>query len=159
MKRIVATLVFVAGLLADATASSPAPVFSLFDLQGNQVRLEDLKAKVIVLDFWAVWCKTCKEAFPALNDLQKKYGPQGLQVVGVNLDRQPSPKISGFAKKAQISYMILLDPKGETTKPYDIKGVPSLIILDENRNIAKRFRGYSPDEGKKIEAAIEALLK
>ena len=64
----------------------PAPEFELKDLAGKNVRLSDYRGKVVLLNFWATWCPPCKEEMPWFVDLQRRYGAQGLQVIGVALD-------------------------------------------------------------------------
>src|SRR5215472_9238627 len=67
-------------------AGAAAPDFTLPDLKGRNVQLASFKGKAVVVDFWATWCEPCKIEMPWLVDLQKKYGPQGLQVLGVAMD-------------------------------------------------------------------------
>jgi len=75
-----------ASLTSHLTQSSPAPDFSLVALDGKTMRLSDFRGKAVLLNFWATWCGPCKIEMPWLVDLQKQYGAQGLQIVGVAMD-------------------------------------------------------------------------
>ena len=87
LKIVVAGLLAVAGL-ALASAQTPAPKDpELIDIQGYQKLLEQYKGKPLLVNFWATWCEPCRDEYPLLNELAKKYAPQGLKVVGVSLDQ------------------------------------------------------------------------
>src|SRR5215813_3102534 len=72
-----------AGGVVRLSAASAAPDFALESLDGKSVRLSDLRGKAVLLNFWATWCGPCKVEMPWFVDLQKQYGPQGLEIVGV----------------------------------------------------------------------------
>src|ERR1700687_4895731 len=76
-----------------------APDFSLAALDGKIVKLSDFRGKAVLLNFWATWCEPCKIEMPWFVDLQKKYGPQGLQVLGVAMDDATPKEIAEFSKK------------------------------------------------------------
>ena len=85
------------GSAASSTPGHDAPDFVLTDLQGNTVKLSDLRGKAVVLNFWATWCPPCKEEIPWLVDLQKRYGSQGLQIVGISMDDGDPKDVVKFA--------------------------------------------------------------
>src|SRR4030095_6412422 len=74
----------------------PAPDFTLTSLDGKTVKLSDLKGKAVVLNFWATWCAPCKIEVPWLVDLQKQYGPQGLEIIGVAMDEGGKEEVAEF---------------------------------------------------------------
>src|SRR5271157_5107461 len=99
MKKSLFILVVVAALLAwlalrrpsappagRAGEFRPAPDFSLTDLAGKKLRLSNYRGQVVLLDFWASWCDPCKREIPHFIEMQDRYGPQGLQVVGISMD-------------------------------------------------------------------------
>src|SRR5262245_53268574 len=94
------------------TAACPADAkpanldFTMKDMHGIDVKLSDFKGKVILLDFWATWCGPCKYEIPGFVELQDKYGPKGLQVLGVSVD-DPREKLAPFADHYRINYPIL----------------------------------------------------
>lgn len=155
-------LVMSAGLVCSClffAAAQQAPDFTLKDLSGTSVTLSSFKGKVVVIDFWATWCHACKEAFPELNAIKKEFGEKGVVVLGVNLENMNPEKVGSFVKKVGIEYTVLPDIKSSTAKQFEIKGVPSLAIIDQNQNIVKTFRGMNSDTKKEIQEILEKLTK
>src|SRR5260370_42506968 len=85
-----------------------APDFALESLDGNTVRLSDFHGKAVLLNFWATWCGPCKIEMPWFEQLQRQYGPQGLQVIGIAMDDAAKDDISAIANNLRIDYLILL---------------------------------------------------
>lgn len=134
-----------------------APDFSLKDLDGNTFRLADTAGKIVVLDFWATWCPPCQESVPHLVDLQEKYRSQGLEIVGVSLDRSGKRAVKPFAKRYKVNYKLLVGDYNQVVEDYGgIFGIPTLFIIDRKGKIAAKFIGYvEPEE---LEAEIKKLL-
>jgi thiol-disulfide isomerase/thioredoxin len=89
MKRCIAfvALLFVAGMALAAAQTKPPKDPPLIDIQGYQKILQQHKGQPLLVTFWATWCEPCRDEYPMLNGLAKQYAPQGLKVVGVNLDQ------------------------------------------------------------------------
>ena len=85
-----------------------APDFALASLDGKTLKLSDYRGKAVLLNFWATWCEPCKIEMPWFVDLQKKYGPQGLQVVGIAMDDASPKEIGEFAQKMNVNYPVLV---------------------------------------------------
>jgi peroxiredoxin len=134
-----------------------APDFTLKNLSGESVSLPSLAGKTVVIDFWAMWCKSCKEAFQELNKIQLEFADKGVVVMGINLEKANPEKVKAFAQKAGIAYTILLDPDGTTAKLYNVKGVPSLAIVNARGNLVKTFRGLNKDTEKEIRQTLGNL--
>src|ERR1700747_522909 len=92
----------------DQKAGEVAPDLTLKDLNGADVSLSDYKGKVVLVNFWATWCEPCRVEIPWLIDLQKKYGPQGLQIVGITKEDGDEKTITDFTKKMGVNYTILV---------------------------------------------------
>lgn len=159
MRRLTVVAGIICSCLFFASAQQPAKDFTLKDLSGADVTLSSFKGKVIVIDFWATWCHACKEAFPELNAISEEYADKDVVVLGVNLEKISKEKVAAFAKKVGIKYTILPDSKSSLAKPYEIKGVPSLAIVDKNFNVVKMFRGLSSSSKKEIQETLESLTK
>lgn len=86
-KLTMAALLLAAAVALAAGQATPPKDPPLIDLQGYQKILQQYKGKPLVVTFWATWCEPCRDEYPMLNDLAKQYAPQGLKVVGVNLDQ------------------------------------------------------------------------
>jgi peroxiredoxin len=103
--------------------ASMAPDFSLESIDGKNMRLSDLRGHAVLLNFWATWCSPCKIEMPWFVDLQKQYGAQGLQIVGVAMDDASKEDIAKFAKDMGVNYPILI---GKDSVGDQYGGVPAL---------------------------------
>ena len=115
----------------------PAAVFTLKTLDGKVVSLADLKGKPVLLNFWATWCAPCKVEMPWFEEFQKKYGAQGLQVVGINEDDEVRPdvlkqEVTDTAQKLGVTYPILLSNHkiGDAYGGLDM--LPATFFIDRN---------------------------
>src|SRR5712692_1483920 len=85
-----------------------APEFALQSVDGNTVHLSDFRGKAVILNFWATWCSPCTIEMPWFVELQRQYGPEGLQVLGVAMDDASKEDIAKFAKDMGVNYPILI---------------------------------------------------
>jgi peroxiredoxin len=117
-----------------------APDFALQDLQGKQVKLSDFRGKAVLLNFWATFCGPCKVEMPWLVELQKQYGPQGFEIVGVALDDSGKETIEKFAKQMGVNYTILQgqDAVGDA---YGAVGLPATYYIDRSGKIVDSALG------------------
>jgi cytochrome c biogenesis protein CcmG, thiol:disulfide interchange protein DsbE len=144
-------------LTFNSLVAQPAPDFTLKDVGGKEVSLASFKGKIIVVDFWAMWCQACKEAFGHLNTIQKEYGEKGVVVIGVNLEKANPQKVEGFIKKAGIGYTVVLDPEAAAAKLYNVKGVPTLAVIGKDMQIVKTFRGMNKSTVKDLNDLLQKL--
>jgi len=124
----------------------------------QHVRLSDSHAKVVVLDFYATWCEPCRESIPRLVDLQKRYGPQGLQIVGLNVGgEEDHDKIPSFAREFKIQYQLGI-PDSELENLYmgEDPSIPQTLVIDRNGVVVKRFVGYGGSMAEELEQIIQS---
>jgi peroxiredoxin len=140
--------------LPPSEVAGMAPAFTLTDLDGKSVSLVDFRGKVVVLDFWATWCPPCKREIPDFIDLQKEYGSQGVQIVGIALD-EPD-KVKAFARQNGMNYPVLLGSTEIAVKYGGIEGIPTTFIIDKSGKIVNKFEGFRPREV--FEAEIKKFL-
>lgn len=137
---------------------SVAPDFELKDLDGRTVRLADLRGKAVLLNFWATWCPPCKEEIPWFVDLQKQYGPQGLQIVGVNMDDNAGrDAIAKFAAEMKIDYPILLGNDKVADAYGGVDSLPTTFYIGRDGKIVSRVFGLATHS--EVEQNIRAALK
>ena len=109
-----------------------APDFSLSDLNDKPYRLSDFRGKVVFLNFWATWCKPCREEMPSMEVLYKNFEKDGLVVLAVSIDRVTTTRdIPPFVKGMNLTFPVLIDSWGQTDKPYKRMGVPETFIIDQ----------------------------
>jgi len=117
-----------------------APDFELPTLDGKNLKLSGLRGKAVLLNFWATYCEPCKVEMPWFVELQKEYGPQGFQIVGVAMDDASTEDIAKFAKAMGVNYPILIG-KESVGESYGGVGVlPTTFFLDrDGKLIAREF--------------------
>ena len=132
------------------------PELNTFGLEGSLPT--DLKGKVVVLDFWASWCGPCKESFPVMNDLQKKYGKKGLVILAVNVDEK-AEAMKDFLKEHPASFTILHDATKKLVGTANISSMPTSFVLDKDGKVVAIHKGFhGKDTVKQYESEIEKLL-
>jgi peroxiredoxin len=115
----------------------PAPAFSLHDIAGREVSIADLKGKVVILNFWASWCPSCREEIPALIALQTKYQSQ-LQVIGVSEDEDGPKEVARFAQKAGINYLLVMATKELIAEYGGVPVLPTSFLIDPQGHVVQR---------------------
>jgi peroxiredoxin len=125
-----------------SAAGQPAPDFSLQSIEGKTLHLSDLRGKAVVVNFWATWCQPCKIEMPWFVELQKQYGPEGLQIVGISADEDTTAdELGKFTKEMGINYPILLG-KEEVEQAYGgIQFLPVTVFVDRDGKIVDKVYG------------------
>ncbi|MDB5051249.1 MAG: thiol-disulfide oxidoreductase [Fibrobacteres bacterium] len=163
MRSIVSTLglsVFLAAALSVSAAEPKSiPAFSLPDLEGKIHDSKEWKGKVVVLDFWATWCTGCRATIPVMERLQEKFGPQGLVVNGVSVDKGPKEKVAKFARKMKMGYRILWDSEDTLSKQLGFQGLPSVYVFGRDGALLKAMPEYTPAQEKEMEALVEGQFQ
>lgn len=134
----------------------PAPDFSLASLEGGTLKLSDFRGKAVLLNFWATWCEPCKIEMPWFVELQKKYGPQGLQILGVAMDDSGTKDISDFAKKMGVNYPIVVGKEAVGDKYGGLPYLPSTFYIDRDGKVVERVFGLVSRS--EIESDIQKAL-
>jgi thiol-disulfide isomerase/thioredoxin len=147
------------------SVGQPEPALTLKDLDGKDVSLSDYKGKVVLVNFWATWCEPCRIEIPWLIEMQQKYGPKGLVILGIALDEEGKSVVEPFVAKERfdvngtkepMSYKILIGNDDAADKFGGLFGYPTSILISRQGKQVKRITGMiSYDEMAK---AIEAQL-
>ncbi len=128
-----------------------APQFTLADVEGNWISLDQLEGKVILLNFWGTWCAPCRREIPDFIKVYDQLKDQGLEIVGIALSSGKPEDIAAFMKSRGMNYLVLTDIDGDetqmVTKNYGdvtgepITGIPTTFIIDRDGYIVKRYLG------------------
>jgi len=118
-----------------------APDFTLPSLEGKDVTLSAYHGHAVLLNFWATWCGPCKIEMPWFVELQKEYGPQGLEIVGVAMDDASKDEIQKFAKEMGVNYTILLGKEAVGQQYGGVDVLPTTFFIDRDGKIISREFG------------------
>jgi len=137
---------------AKTAIAEKAPDFVLKDLNGRKYRLSDFRGKQpVLIIFSTTWCPSCKEEIPHFKSLHATYAKRGLEIVNIDI-QESQEKVAKFTARYGLPYRVLLDEDGAVSGIYDIPGVPSMVLIDQNGNILCR-------QCRKIETLLETILK
>jgi len=107
--------------------------FTLTDLHGKTWTLRDLRGKVVLVNFWATWCPPCRKEMPDLETLYRRFGPQGLVILGIS--DEEAAKVKPFIEQQKVTYPVLLDPGRRVNELFQIEGIPKTFIYDREGKI------------------------
>lgn len=116
-------------------AGATLPDFTLTRLDGTTTPISQIRAKVILINFWATWCDACVEEMPSIIQLREAYKDRGFEVLGVNLDENPEVVAPKLAKQLKIEFPLFKDPNNQLGDLFDIHAIPLTVILNSQRKI------------------------
>ncbi len=119
--------------------------------------LSAYRGKLVYLDFWASWCAPCRQSFPWLSDLVRRYGARNFVVIGVNVD-QDRTRAEHFLSETPANFPIVYDPRGEIATAYKVAGMPSAVLIDRDGHVRFQHEGFSAKRKDLYEEHVQALL-
>jgi cytochrome c biogenesis protein CcmG, thiol:disulfide interchange protein DsbE len=133
------------------------PEFNGPTVEGPTVSLVSLRGRVVLLNFWSSWCLDCRSEMPIFEQLHRDFAAQGLTILGVNV-REGTRTIRRYAGELDLTFPLVLDPKGKITASYGVTGLPTTFLIGRDGRpvalaIGPRHWGATPTR-----ATIEALL-
>lgn len=132
---------FLANLGIEPSEKKVAPDFLLKDIDGNLVRLHDLRGKVVLLNFWATWCPSCRFEMPSMEALHKELSSQGLVVLAVAL-RERAEDVRSFFNEHSLSFPALLDHDAQASGLYEIWSLPTTFVINKHGYVVGKVIGY-----------------
>lgn len=145
---------------SSSTSTETARAQSWTMLDGRRAQASDYKGRVLVLDFWATYCPPCRAEVPHLVALQKRYGAQGLNVVGLNVGGdEDRPKVPDFVREFSIQYPLGYpsDEMSSVVFASDDR-IPQTYVFDRNGRLVKRFVGFDDEAATGLEDAVQVAL-
>ncbi len=149
-------LAIAGGSASAADASQVMPQIELVGGSGTP-KLSELQGKVVYIDFWASWCGPCRQSFPWMNDMQRKYGGSGLQIVGINLDAKRADA-DRFLSQLPAQFALAFDGKGESAKRFGVKGMPTSVLIGKDGKVLLVHQGFREEDRKSLEEKLVAAL-
>ncbi|HEX6706441.1 MAG TPA: TlpA disulfide reductase family protein [Albitalea sp.] len=155
----VAAVACAAGAAVPAVApAAVAPDFTLRTMDGPNLRLQEQRGRVVLVNFWATWCGPCRQEMPHLNRLYDKYRSSGFTLLGVNID-DDARLAAEVAAKLGVRFPVLLDTDKKVSRLYDMSAMPATIVIDRDGKVRFIHRGYRDGVEKTYEQQIRDLLK
>jgi cytochrome c biogenesis protein CcmG/thiol:disulfide interchange protein DsbE len=130
--------------------------YQLTDLDGQPIRLADLRGKVVWLNFWASWCPPCQQETPILRALDAKYRDRGLAIVGISVQETTPTDVAAYADRYELKYTIGFDGSGHILRTYRVFALPTQFFLNTDGVIELVLNGPVDEVG--ATALIESLL-
>jgi len=121
------------------------------------IDLNAYRGQVVLLDFWASWCAPCRESFPWMGEIGKKYRDRGFAVLGVNLDKD-DVSAKDFLHRFPVDFKIIFDASGTLAEQYHLMAMPSSFLIDRTGRVRYRHQGFRLDKRADYEAELETLL-
>jgi peroxiredoxin len=151
-------LLMLASMEVHAVAvSDSAPDFTLKSLEGSNLRLEEYRGQVVLLNFWASWCGPCRQEMPLLDRLHHRYEDTGFAVLGVNVEGETAPA-QDIVDKTSVTFPILIDDGQKVSQMYNLQAMPSTVVIDRDGVVRYIHLGYKPgDETKYVEVVKELI--
>jgi peroxiredoxin len=156
MRKIIIALTLIIVISGGAWAQRQDAIdFSATDMDGDKIQLSEYKGQVVILDFWATWCKPCVQEIPTLEDLNKTHRDDDFAIISISLD-QNMDKAREFVSARNMDWIHLLNKEKnfELARIYSVRAIPDMFVIDKQGKIAAR--GYRGEALKKI---IKDLLK
>ncbi|WP_372972505.1 TlpA family protein disulfide reductase [Marinobacter sp.] len=162
ISELVRAVCLVIGLLVSVSAmagdSGTAPDFTLKSRSGDNLRLEDLRGEVIMLNFWASWCGPCRQEMPHMDDIEKEFRDYGFRVLAVNVD-QNREDAEEFLADMPVNFPILWDHDSQVSERYDVQAMPTTVMIDRNGQARYLHHGYQPGYEDDYRAQIRELIR
>jgi peroxiredoxin len=147
MKRVLFLVLIAASLLGllgmagrPPLIGSPAPEIALKDLRGQEVKLSDLHGKIVLLNFWATWCKPCKEEMPAMQAAYEKLRSEGFVVLAVN-ELEDVQKVAEHIKTHGHTFLVVMDHDNGVANRYGVVGLPASFLIDRQGIVREHIFG------------------
>ena len=154
------SLILIGLLFVGAVAQQPVQIaeFSLPKLDGQTLRSEDLKDRIVVLDFWATWCENCVSEIPEFNKLEKEYSARGVRVIGLSVQSGWASDIQKFVKQYNMRYTVLVG-NDDTVSDFGVISFPNTYVIGPGWKVYKKYSGVSETKAADIRRDVETLLK
>src|SRR5512145_3449782 len=139
-----------------------APMFSGQTIDNQQLNYAQMKGKkVVVLDFWSIYCASCIEEMPKLIDIYNEFKNKGLVVIGVNLDSFGTHRVVKFMNgmETKINFPVIIDRDRKVGTMFGAMVLPTTLVIDVSGKIRFFHVGYTPGDEKQLRSAVAQAVK
>lgn len=160
MKAIFSVIlsVLLAATVHASELEGPAPDFTLKSNQGKNIRLQELRGHVVMLNFWASWCGPCRQEMPLLDELYQRYKPAGFVLLGVNADADIE-EANKLLEEIPVSFPVVYDTSGKVSEAFKVDAMPTTIFIDRDGQMRFLHRGYKAGDEAEYKKLIKQLIR
>ena len=144
--------------VAAGDGGGPAPAFTLPSRGGNPVTLNSLRGQVVMINFWASWCGPCRQEFPILDQIHRKYRPMGFALLGVNVEPEHTDA-ERFLAQTPVGFPILFDRDNVVSKQFGVSVMPTTVLVDRKGRVRWLHHAYTAGDENEYISQIRAMLK
>lgn len=140
----------------------PAPMFSGVTIDNQRIDFAQLKGKkVVILDFWSIYCTSCIEEMPRLIEIHNEFSKKGAQVIGINLDSFGTHRVARFmmGMENKITFPVIIDKTRQIATSFTAMVLPTTLVIDASGKIRFYHVGYKPGDEKKLRGIVAQAVK
>ena len=141
-----------------AGAPAQAPEFRLASRSGGEISLSQLRGQVVMINFWASWCGPCRQEFPVLDAMYRKYRPMGFTLLAINVESDPADA-ERFLAATPVTFPVAFDAGNAVSSSYGVSAMPTTLIIDRKGQVRWLHRAYKPGDENEYLDRVRALLK
>jgi peroxiredoxin len=142
-----------------AAEGSAAPDFTVKDMAGKDIKLSDLKGKVVLVNFWATWCPPCKEEIPSMVKLNQSMAGKQFQMLAISIDEGGKKDVESYLQKSGMALPAYLDTDGAIARNYGTTGVPETFVVDPSGIIRKKIVGAIEWSSPEVISYLDGLIR
>jgi len=136
-----------------------APDFNIRNLKGGSASLSDYRGKIVLVNFWATWCGPCKAEMPSMEALYRSHGRNDFEILAVSIDLGDEAPVRSFVEDFGFTFPILLDSQFDVNDLFQIRVVPTSIVIDRNGVVTDRLLGAKDWNDPDAQAFVKELIK
>lgn len=156
--QMAVVLMLIATQVHAISESAPAPDFTLKSNSGKNIKLSELRGQVVMINFWASWCGPCRQEMPILNQLYQRYEPMGFTLLGVNVE-EDSGAANKVLREIPVDFPVLYDNKNQVSETYQVRAMPSTILIDRDGKVRYLHKGYKPGYEEDYQKQVRELIR
>ena len=140
----------------------PAPAFTGQTIENQPIDFSQMKGKkVVMLDFWSIYCASCIEEMPRLVEISNEFKDKGLMVIGVNLDSFGTHRVVKFMQgmETKINFPVIIDKDRKVATAFNAMVLPTTLLIDASGKIRYYHVGYKPGDEKQLRSTVAQAVK
>jgi peroxiredoxin len=160
IRWLISALLCVPLTLQAVSHQDVAPDFTLKSLQGSNLRLDEYKGQVVLINFWATWCGPCRQELPLLDRIHQRYQDAGFAVLGINVEgAKKADEAQAMVSKAGVTFPVLIDEGQQVSELYALEAMPTSVVVDRDGVVRYVHLGYKPGDEAKYLEVVKQLIR